>query len=84
MAFRCGISLALSLTALWLCVASDVAAAPETIDSQTVLRALEDAFVSVADRVTPSVVNISVKPKRGAPEGESPEREERFREFFGP
>jgi serine protease Do len=83
MAFRRCISLSFSFTALWLCVAP-AGAAPETIDSQTVLRALEDAFVSVADRVTPSVVNISVKPKRTAPEGESPEREERFREFFGP
>ena len=53
------------------------------VDSQSVLRALEDAFVSVADRVTPAVVNVSVKSKRG-PEGEAPERQERFREFFGP
>jgi Do/DeqQ family serine protease len=50
------------------------------------LRALEDAFVSVADRATPSVVNVSVKVKREArPEsGVEPEMEERFREFFGP
>jgi serine protease Do/serine protease DegQ len=55
-------------------------------DSQRLLRALEDAFVSVADRATPSVVNVSVKVKREArPEsGASPELEERFREFFGP
>ena len=55
-------------------------------DSQRLLRALEDAFVSVADRATPSVVNVSVKVKREArPEGgPSPEMEERFREFFGP
>ena len=60
-------------------------AAP-TPDSQRLLRALEDAFVSVADRVTPSVVNVSVKVKREArPEsGAAPEMEERFREFFGP
>jgi Do/DeqQ family serine protease len=77
------VALPLAFIAVWLCVAFDAAAA-EAIDSQTVLRALEDAFVSVADRVTPSVVNISVKPKRTAPEGESSEREERFREFFGP
>jgi Do/DeqQ family serine protease len=55
-------------------------------DSKALLRALEDAFVSVADRATPSVVNVSVKVKpeaaqEGAP---SPEMEERFREFFGP
>ena len=84
MAFRRCIFLSLSFTAFWLCVASDGVAAPEPIDSQTVLRLLEDAFVSVADRATPSVVNISVKPKRSAPEGESPEGEERFRQFFGP
>ena len=55
-------------------------------DSQRLLRALEDAFVSVADRATPSVVNVSVKVKREArPEsGGAPEMEERFREFFGP
>ena len=55
-------------------------------DSQRLLHALEDAFVSVADRATPSVVNVSVKVKREArPEsGAAPEMEERFREFFGP
>src|SRR5512144_36352 len=55
-------------------------------DSKALLRALEDAFVSVADRATPSVVNVSVRVKpeaaqEGAP---SPEMEERYREFFGP
>jgi len=60
-------------------------AAP-TAESQRLLRALEDAFVSVADRATPSVVNVSVKVKREAASegGPSPEMEERFREFFGP
>jgi Do/DeqQ family serine protease len=55
-------------------------------DSRQLLRALEDAFVSVADRATPSVVNVSVKVKReaGAEGGMSPEMEERFREFLGP
>jgi Do/DeqQ family serine protease len=55
-------------------------------DSRRLLRALEDGFVSVADRATPSVVNVSVKVKREArPEsGAAPEMEERFREFFGP
>ena len=63
-----------------------VPAAPPATESQRLLRALEDAFVSVADRATPSVVNVSVKVKREvqseAPP--SPEAEERFREFFGP
>jgi len=55
-------------------------------DSQRLLRALEEAFVSVADRATPSVVNVSVKMKResGGETAPSPEMEERFREFFGP
>ena len=55
-------------------------------DSKTLLRALEEAFVTVADRATPSVVNVSVKMKpEAAPEGvPTPEMEERFREFFGP
>jgi len=36
-----------------------------------VLQALEDAFAAVADRVTPAVVNVSVKPRRGqAPEAQ--------------
>src|SRR5713101_3313074 len=59
------------------------AAAP---DPKAILQILENAFVSVADRATPSVVNVSVKAKKsasaeGAP---SPETEQRFREFFGP
>src|SRR5215510_13077131 len=73
--------------ALWLGVmpvsAQSGAPAPE---SRALLHALEDAFTSVADRVTPSVVNVSVKPKKGAPGegGPSSENEQRFREFFGP
>ena len=73
--------------ALWLGVmpvsAQSGAPAP---DSRALLHALEDAFTSVADRVTPSVVNVSVKPKKSAPGegGPSPENEQRFREFFGP
>jgi len=60
------------------------AAAPSP-ESRRLLHALEDAFVAVADRATPSVVNVSVRLKREAPsEGPSPEMEERFREFFGP
>src|SRR6202035_1131959 len=57
-----------------------------SLDSQRLLRALEDGFVSVADRATPSVVNVSVKIKREAASeaAPTPEMEERFREFFGP
>jgi Do/DeqQ family serine protease len=74
------------LTALWMSLvpAAARAASPAPVDSHSVLRALEDAFVSVADRATPAVVNVSVKARRVAPEGESPERQEQFREFFGP
>jgi serine protease Do len=61
--------------------------APAAPDSKALLHALEDAFASVADRVTPSVVNVSVKSKKGT-SGESggpgPENEQRFRDFFGP
>src|SRR4030095_12202232 len=55
-------------------------------ESVRVLEALESAFVSVADRVMPAVVNVTVKSKRG-PAGADvpggPEMEERFKEFFG-
>ena len=56
-------------------------AAPKA-DARSMLRALEDAFAAVADRVTPAVVHVSTVPKKtaaGAPE-EAPER---FKEFFG-
>ena len=52
------------------------------VDAHSMLRALEDAFAAVADRVTPAVVHVSTVPKKaaaGAPE-EAPER---FKEFFG-
>jgi serine protease Do len=77
--------LPLALASLWLALTpSSLRAANPEPDSQAVLRSLEDAFVSVADRVTPAVVNVSVKSKRSAQEGEGQERQERFREFFGP
>ena len=62
------------------------AQAPAAPDSKALLRALEDAFTSVADRVTPAVVNVGAKTKRSAPGegGPTPENEQRFREFFGP
>jgi serine protease Do/serine protease DegQ len=53
------------------------------VDPRTVLRALEEAFTAVADRVTPAVVNVSAVPDRSAPTNESGGPEERFREFFG-
>src|SRR3989337_1579291 len=55
-------------------------------EPERVLQAVEDAFVAVADRAMPSVVNVSVKPRKTeSPErGQSPEIERRFKEFFGP
>ncbi len=50
------------------------------VDPHAVLRALEDAFSAVADRVTPAVVNVSAIPKRVAVPDDA---HERFKEFFG-
>src|SRR2546430_11185888 len=51
------------------------APAPKT-DPRAVLRAMEDAFSAVADRVTPAVVHVSTVQKKGATGGpeEGPER----------
>ena len=49
------------------------------LDPQAVLQAMEEAFSSVADRVTPAVVNVSTVPKRGSTGSD----EQRFREYFG-
>src|SRR3989475_2640192 len=56
-------------------------AAPK-VDPRAMLRALEEAFSAVADRVTPAVVHVSTVPKK-APPGSAEESPERFREFFG-
>ena len=53
-------------------------------DPKAVLRAMEEAFSSVAEHVMPAVVNISATPKKTAEGGGGSEPEERFREFFGP
>src|SRR5438132_900781 len=50
-----------------------------TIDPRALLHAMEEAFTTVADRVTPAVVNVSTVPRK-QPVEEAPER---FREFFG-
>jgi serine protease Do len=79
-------SMALLATALvWAPAPASAQSAPAP-DPRAILQILEDAFVSVADRATPSVVNVSVKAKKSAPaEGTPlPETEQRFREFFGP
>ena len=51
------------------------------IDARAVLQAMEEAFTAVADRVTPSVVNVSTVSRR--PVAGSPDDPQRFREFFG-
>jgi serine protease Do len=51
------------------------------IDARAVLQAMEEAFSTVADRVTPAVVNVSTVSKRAAPG--SADDPQRFREFFG-
>jgi Do/DeqQ family serine protease len=58
---------------------SKKASAP-TIDARAVLLAMEEAFSTVADRVTPAVVNVSTVSRR--PAGSSDDSQ-RFREFFG-
>ena len=54
---------------------------PPTVrpDARAVLRALEDAFSAVADRVTPAVVNVSTLGAKVGPKAD----DERYREFFG-
>src|SRR4029453_5301420 len=53
----------------------------QKLDSRAVLQAMEEAFSTVADRVTPAVVNVSTIPKRPGPgSGDAPEG---FREYFG-
>ena len=51
---------------------------------KAVLKAMEEAFADVAEKVMPAVVNVSAKQKAGprVEEGQ-PRLEERFREFFG-
>src|SRR5207247_1226268 len=48
--------------------------------ARAMLKALEDAFTAVADRVTPAVVNVSTVPHK-AVSGNGDD--ERYREFFG-
>ncbi len=65
-------------------IGTPAGAAPATPEAKAVLRALEEAFVSVAERVMPAVVNVSTTPKKGPRAEGPPQMEERFREFFGP
>ena len=52
---------------------------PVRPEAHAVLRALEDAFSAVADRVTPAVVNVSTVGPKASTNGD----EDRFRDFFG-
>jgi serine protease Do len=51
------------------------------IDPHAVLRAMEEAFSTVAGRVMPAVVNVSTIPKRTP--SPAPDAAEKFKEFFG-
>ena len=75
---------AVALAVLCLILVGASVQAAETPEPKAILRALEDAFVSVADRVVPAVVNVSTTPKKGSGAEGPPQMEERFREFFGP
>jgi serine protease Do len=60
-------------------------ATAQTRDPAGILRAMEDAFASVADHAMPAVVNITTTPRKTPTTGgPSHEPSERFREFFGP
>jgi Do/DeqQ family serine protease len=59
---------------------SDTAAAP--VAPRAILRALEEAFAAVVDRVTPAVVNVSTTPRRAASAPPADDGD-KFREFFG-
>jgi Do/DeqQ family serine protease len=50
-------------------------------DARAVLQAMEEAFSTVADRVTPAVVNVSTVSRRSS--SGSADDPQRFREFFG-
>jgi serine protease Do len=75
--FRMSTVLAFLLVAL---CATHVHAQPSA-ESRAMLRAMEEAFTSVADRVMPSVVNVSTVPKKGGA-ASTEEIPEQFREFF--
>jgi Do/DeqQ family serine protease len=79
----------LEVATLGLPLASGAQSPPVPVpESVRVLEALESAFVTVADRVMPAVVNVTARSRRGATTPseapERPEMEERFKEFFGP
>jgi len=68
-------------TGLLLGVSGPLSAAAQS--PKALLKAMEEAFVDVAGKVTPAVVNVSAK-RRSKPQEEGQSRpEERFREFFG-
>ena len=65
----------LALAALLLLAPASARAqrpAPVPPESARILEALETAFVAVADRVMPAVVNVNVKSKRAPAVSEAP------------
>ena len=71
----------LVLALVLILVSSLPASAQPAPEVRAILKAMEDAFTAVANRVMPSVVNVSTTPKRGAPSG-TEEAPEPFKEFF--
>jgi Do/DeqQ family serine protease len=69
----------LVVSLLWPLAPAQAQAPAVKPDPRALLRALEDAFSAVADRVMPAVVNVSTVGQKSAGNGE----DERYREFFG-
>jgi len=79
---RLGPSLLACSFVILLCSSLAPAVSART-EPKALLKAIEEAFVDVAGKVTPAVVNVSAK-KQSKPREEGQARpEERFREFFG-
>jgi serine protease Do len=69
--------------AITLMVSGGVSTASAQADPKGLLRALEGAFVDVAEKVTPAVVHVSARQKAKPQEEGQPRLEERFKDFFG-
>ena len=66
----------------WLAAAFLAAAIPAAVSAQSAMREADArAYIDVARKVLPSVVNITIEPKAGNPEADLTE-EERIRQYF--
>ena len=75
--------LLIALLVAQLSVLSGMSPACAQADPKGLLRALEGAFVDVAEKVTPAVVHVSARQKAKPQEEGQPRLEERFKDFFG-